>query len=186
MVRPDQEHQDLDLLIAWLRHCTWDLNNMLKVKNNPIYMAVIDFSVSKCIRAKITSCSDWNEKLNEINASETRKRRIWGQSFTAHLISHTMWYFASWSSVSSASCNEQCNGPLVGLFACLERFFVGNGLLPNDIKESIDHLFFLFLFFYFLLYYSFLSKSFLCFYLSQDSLALQTFYINYVCFCWNC
>lgn len=46
---------------------------MLKVKNNPIYVAVIDFSASKCIRVKITSCSEWNEKLNEINATETRK-----------------------------------------------------------------------------------------------------------------
>lgn len=136
---------------------------MLKVKNNPIYVAVIDFSASKCIRVKITSCSEWNEKLNEINATETRKCRIWGQSFTAHLISHTMRCFASWSPVSPASCNEQCNGPLVGLFACLKEFFFVNGLLSNDIKESIDHSFFLFFFFYSLLYFSFLSKSFLFF-----------------------
>lgn len=139
---------------------------MLKVKNNPIYVAVIDFSASKCIRVKITSCSEWNEKLNEINATETRKRRIWGQSFTAHLISHTMRCFASWSPVSPASCNEQCNGPLVGLFACLKEFFFVNGLLSNDIKESIDHSFFLF----FILYFIFLSSLKVSYFLSPSRL----------------
>lgn len=134
---------------------------MLKVKNNPIYVAVIDFSASKCIRVKITSCSEWNEKLNEINATETRKRRIWGQSFTAHLISHTMRCFASWSPVSPASCNEQCNGPLVGLFACLKEFFFVNGF--QGINRS-------FVLSFFILYFIFLSSLKVSYFLSPSRL----------------
>lgn len=51
---------------------------MFKVKNNFIYVVVIDFFAFKCIRVKIIFCLEWNEKLNEINVIEIRKRRIWG------------------------------------------------------------------------------------------------------------